>query len=104
MKKLCMLFAAAGVMFGAQFSGVITDTMCGADHKAMSMGTDQQCAQECVKMDPAKWKFALYDGKNTYVLSDQSTPAKFAAKRVKVTGTLDEKTKTIKVESIAAMK
>ena len=39
-----------------------------------------------------------------YVLSDQKTPEKFAAKKVTVTGTLDAATKTIKVDSIAAAK
>jgi hypothetical protein len=36
-------------------------------------------------------------------LSDQKTPAKFAAQRVKVTGTLDEKNKIIKVVSMEAI-
>jgi len=47
-------------------------------------------------------KYALYDGKEVYRLSDQQTPEKFAAKKVKVTGVLYEKTKIIKVERIEA--
>ena len=35
-----------------------------------------------------------------YVLSDQQTPEKFAAKKVKVTGTLYEKTGVLKVDRI----
>ena len=104
MKKLLMMTLGAGTMFGAQFTGVVTDTMCGADHKAMNMGSDEKCVRECVKMDPAKWKYALYDGKNVYVLSDQKGADKFAAKKVTVNGTLDAKTKTIQVQSIAAAK
>jgi hypothetical protein len=105
MKKLTIGLAFAGMMFGAQFKGVITDTMCGAGkHAGMNMGPDDQCVKACVKMDPAKWKYALTDGKNVWVLSDQKAPEKFAAKKVVVTGTLDEKTKTIKVDSIAAVK
>ena len=42
------------------------------------------------------------DWKNVYVLSDQKTPDRFAGQKVKVVGTLDQKTKTIHVESIAA--
>jgi hypothetical protein len=53
---------------------------------------------ECVK---AGSKYALYDGKTAYVLSDQKTPEKFAGQKVKVTGTLDQKSKTLQVESIA---
>ena len=37
-----------------------------------------------------------------YVLSDQQTPEKFAAKKVKVTGTLYEKTGVLKVDKIEA--
>ena len=48
--------------------------------------------------------YVLYDGKNAYALSDQKRPQKFAAQRVTVSGTLDSKTKTIQVESIAAAK
>jgi hypothetical protein len=46
----------------------------------------------------------LYDGKSAYVLSDQKTPEQFAAQQVRVVGTLDAKTKTIRVESIAAVR
>ena len=50
----------------------------------------------------ARRRYALYDGKSAYVLSDQKRPEKFAGQKVTVTGTLDEKAKTIKVESISA--
>ena len=39
-----------------------------------------------------------------WVLSDQKGPEKFAAKKVTVTGTRDEKAKTIKVDKIEAAK
>ncbi len=83
------------------FTGVITDTMCGADHSAMKVSPESKCVLECVK---AGAKYALYDGKNVYTLSDQKTPAKFAAQKVKVSGVLDAKAKTIKVESIQPAK
>jgi hypothetical protein len=70
----------------------------------MNMGPDEQCVKACVKMDPNKWKYALTDGKNVWVLSDQKTPEKFAAKKVVVNGVLDARTKTIKVDSIALAK
>lgn len=85
------------------FTGVITDTMCGAKH-TMGIKPDDKCVRECVKIDPKKWKYALVVGSNVYVLSDQQTPEKFAAQKVKVTGSLDEKTKTIKTEKIEAVR
>jgi hypothetical protein len=49
-------------------------------------------------------KYVLYDAKakKSYVLSDQKTPEKFAARKVTVVGTLDDAGKNLKVDSIAA--
>jgi hypothetical protein len=84
------------------FAGVITDSMCPTgDHSSMRMGpTDAECTKACVSIHDAA--YVLYDGKNVYELSDQNTPEKFAGKKVTVTGTLDAKTKAIKVDSITA--
>jgi type 1 fimbria pilin len=101
-------FTALTALSAAQakqtFTGTITDDMCPmADHSHMRMGpTDAECAKAC--NDYHGSMYALYDGKNTYTLSDQSTSEKFAGKKVKVTGTLDSKTQTIKVDSITAAK
>ena len=86
------------------FTGTITDSMCAkADHSQMQMGpTDRECTLACVDVHGAS--YVLYDGKNGYMLSDQRTPEKLAGQKVKVTGTLDAKTKTIQVDSIAAEK
>jgi len=100
MRKFILIFAAAMLAHAADqtFTGTITDSMCaGPDHKAMNMGSDEKCVTECVKMGA---KYALFDGKTAYTLSDQKNAAKFAAKKVNVTGTLDDKNKTIKVTSI----
>lgn len=106
MKRILTLAAGtAALSFGATFTGLITDNMCdNGDHKGMNMGADPKCVVACVK--EMKGKYVLYDAakKVSYVLSDQKTPEKFAAKKVTVTGTLDEATKTIKVDSIAAAK
>jgi len=48
--------------------------------------------------------YVLFDGKAAYTLSDQKTPEKFAGKKVTVKGTLNAKTNTIQVDSIAAAK
>jgi len=101
---LSLIFAAALTAApGKQtFTGVITDNMCPTgDHSRMRMGpTDAECTIACVDAHGAQ--YVLYDGKDSYTLSDQQKPEKFAGKKVTVTGTLDAKTKTIKVDSIAA--
>ena len=73
------------------------------DHKDMKMGSDPKCVTECVGMNG---EYVLYDSKakKSYVLSDQKTPEKFAAKKVTVVGTLDDSGKNLKVDSIAAGK
>ena len=100
MKRICSALVFAGLVAAANaetFTGVITDTMCGAKHGMMKNQPDDQCIKMCAKGHAA---YALFDGANVLKLSDQKTPAKFAAQKVKVTGTLDAKTNTIKVSSI----
>ena len=60
----------------------------------MHAASDEACVKTCVK---GSGEYALFDGRDVFKLSDQKTPAKFAAQRVKVTGTYDEKAKRIKV-------
>ncbi len=104
--KLASLLMAGALIAGAAdaprtFTGVITDSMCGANHSSMGVTPDAKCVRECVKHGS---KYALYDGKNSYVLSDQHTPEKFAGQKVRITGVLYEKTKILKAQSIEAAK
>jgi hypothetical protein len=107
-RNLIVAFLALTGLSTAQspqtFTGTITDDMCArADHSQMKMGpTDADCVKACVAAHGAS--YVLFDGKSVYTLSDQQTPAKFAAQRVTVVGTLDAKTKTIQVQSIAPAK
>ena len=109
MKKgvLTLMFAATAMLAAGAtqtFTGVITDSMCGKDHTMMGVTPDSKCVRDCVRADPSKYKYALYDGKNVYILSDQQTPERFAAQKVTVRGALDQKTNTIRVETIVAAK
>ena len=60
--------------------------------------SDDKCVAACVKSTSSQ--YALFDGKQVWKLSDQKRPAKLAAQRVKVIGILNEKTRTIQVDSI----
>lgn len=112
MKPLISCLAFSFVLFASlcvaqtkqTFIGTITDSMCPkADHSQMQMGpTDAACVMACNDVHGAA--FVLYDGKFTYELSDQKTPAKFAGQKVKLVGRLDSKTKMIQVDSISAIK
>ena len=106
MRHLILGLLAATALSGAQatqtFTGTITDDMCArGGHRQMRMGpTDADCTNNCVLAHDAK--YVLFDGKDVYILSDQQSPEKFAGRKVRITGTLDAKSKTITVDSIAA--
>jgi len=104
MKRLMTLILGSALALGAAvstetFTGVITDTMCGVEHKGMNVQPDAKCVRECVKHGS---RYALLASGNVYVLSDQQTPGKFAGEKVKVTGKLHQSTKIIAVEKIEA--
>ncbi len=107
MRPIVVILALAGLSVGQgarTFNGVITDSMCATgDHASMRMGpTDPECVTACISEHDAT--YVLYDGKSVYELTDQKAPARFAAQKVRISGTLDAKGKTIHVVSIAAAK
>lgn len=99
---LLVLSALAPAQDRRTFTGVITDDMCAeAGHASMRMGpTDAECTRYCVMLHNGM--FVLADGTTIYLLSDQTAAEAFAAQKVRVVGTLDEKTRTIRVQSIIA--
>ena len=84
------------------YIGVITDTMCVRDHRGMKVTPDAKCVTDCVG-DGKTLQYALLDRGQVYRLSDQDTPARFAGRKVKVTGVLYAKTSILKVERIDAL-
>ena len=62
-----------------------------------------KCVLECVKSG-SNVKYVLLVGKNKYTLSDQQTPQRFAAQKVKVTGRLSADGSAIDVKSIQPVK
>jgi hypothetical protein len=108
MKPLIISLLLLATITSAQskrtFTGTITDNMCPAgDHSRMRMGSnDAECTLACNSAHGAP--YVLYDGKDTFALNDQQSPEKFAGKKVTIMGTLDAKTGTIRVDSIAALK
>src|SRR5437868_12823350 len=103
-----LIIAAIATLSPAQskgkFTGTITDSMCPTgDHSQMRMGANNaECTIACASAHSAL--FVLYDGRKTYTLSNQQTPEKLAGQKVTVTGTLDDRTQTIHVDSITAAK
>ena len=82
--------------------GTIIDAECArVGHAAMRMAeTDAECAKACVLSHDSA--YLLEDGAAVYRLSDQQAAERFAGQKVIVTGTVDKKTMTIRVDSISA--
>lgn len=101
----------AGTNKGKVFAGEIWDETCAKRGSHVSMAKQagipqgpnmaRECTLECHKMGSP---LVLYNPatKHIYRLDDQSRAAAFAGEKVKVTGTLDPRTNSIHVESIAA--
>lgn len=103
MKKIGLSLLAAATLFAGgtprKFTGIVTDSMCGANHSMMHVTPDAKCVRDCVK---ARSKYVLFDGKIVYPLSNQQEPAKFAAQRVTILGTI--KDGVIEITSITPAK
>ena len=104
---LLVLLAAAAAVAGQApgpsrtYVGVISESMCGISHTSMGIASDPECIVECVKHGQGI-RYILVEEKThaMYTLSDQQTPEKFAAERVRVRGVFYPKTKILKVESM----
>ena len=98
-----LLLSSASGPAPKTYVGTVTENMCGRNHEAMKIAPEDKCVRDCVG-DGKTYKYALLVGEKMYLLSDQETPAKFAAQKVKVTGVLYEKTNILKVERIERAK
>ncbi len=78
------------------FSGVITDSICGAIHKGSLPSAS--CVRSCVGSNGAK--YALSEDGHAFVISNQLAAERFAAQRVMVAGLLDERTSELHIATI----
>lgn len=108
MKSIKITVFAASLILGTsqlnasnqqQFSGVVTDSMCGASHMAKDK-TPAECTRMCVKDG---MKFALLVGDKVYTLNGhESELDKLAGEKVTVKGTANGD--TVSVNSVSAFK
>lgn len=100
------IFAMGAFVAVAQaktYEGEIMDSGCAKSgshaqmEKEHNVTSDSACTKACVK---AGAKYVLFMNGKAYELDDQTKPADFAGKRVKVNGKM-EKDNTIKVDSIS---
>jgi hypothetical protein len=80
--------------------GYVTDTHCGTNCQVTkNMTPDLRCIRRCVKEGS---KYGLWSGSKVYLLEPQAKALRFAAKNVKVTGTISGD--TIRVATIETIK
>jgi hypothetical protein len=94
------------------FTGEIADSQCSMNVHSLTRshtemmknknmgGTPTNCTNYCIKY--LGGDLVLASGDLVYRLDDQERPASFAGTKVKITGTLNPKTKTIHVIDIKA--
>ncbi len=77
-------------------TGYISDSMCGLSHADMqakhggaALFSEKACTEECVK-GGAKYVLADTEGLKTYNLKDQKKVARYAGKRVQISGDLKQ--------------
>ena len=99
MKRLIVGALFAGSCFGATWTGMISDSACGASHAKMmaehaNLKTDKECTLGCIK-GGAKYVF-VSDGK-VYNIANQSFSdlQKNAGDTVKLTGDMQGDTITV---------
>ena len=85
-KQITIAFAAAAMAFAAgpqTFTGIITDDMCDNGRPQGHEDGERRKVRHGVHQGHEREVCAVRcEGKKAYVLSDQKTPAKFAAKKV----------------------
>jgi hypothetical protein len=95
---------------GSTFTGEIMDNDCAqmGSHemtmKAVNLATPDLCTAYCLRFKKTPGKYVLYNPvtKTVYQLDNQQEASFFGARKVKVTGTYDEATKTIHVKDISS--
>ena len=105
---LTLLDGSVAAQKDSTFTGEISDRYCvkANSHEMMmkrhNSPTTKQCIPDCVKAGGA---YVLFDAatKTMYELDDQQKPARFAERKVTVTGTYNKATKTIHVADIRAI-
>jgi hypothetical protein len=83
--------------------GYIADGHCGKDHHKMKWNlAAKECALECARQGR---KLALVIGRTVYILNDeaQEQARQFAGQKVRVTGLVNSKVKTIRVTKMEAV-
>ena len=99
---MVLSFALSAVSsFADDLTGVITETKCGAAHKAGSE-KDIACIKKCVSSGAGK--LALLAGDNLYTITNPDKASGHEGHTVIVTGKTDEDAKTVTIDTLVMAK
>jgi hypothetical protein len=87
--------------FAAELTGVVTETKCGAAHKAGSE-KDISCIKKCLASDAGKLALLVED--KLYTITNPKKAAGHEGHTVTVTGKTDEDAKTVTIDTLAMAK
>ena len=91
----------AASTFADDLTGIITETKCGAAHKAGSE-KDIGCIKKCVKSGAGK--LAVLAGDKLYTITNPDKATGHEGHTVTVTGKTDDDAKTITIDTLAMAK
>ncbi|HTP88429.1 MAG TPA: hypothetical protein VMJ34_15850 [Bryobacteraceae bacterium] len=95
MKKLALVFAlGAAFALADSFSGVVSDSMCGAQHKAAT-AADKKCVEGCIKNHGSKPVLVVGDKVYRISADSEAKVMNHLGDKVKVEGTVSGDTITI---------
>jgi hypothetical protein len=97
---LCLTLVSVSA-FAVDLTGVITETKCGAAHKAGSE-KDISCIKKCVKSDAGK--LALLVDDKLYTITNPDKAAGHEGHTVTVSGETDEGAKTVTIATLTMAK
>jgi hypothetical protein len=91
MKRFTRLFVLSAAAIAVGFAAGAVETFTGIVHSNQCVGP--ACATQCpIDKDPI---YTLQTGDRAWILSDAKTAARYAGKKVKITGTTRDNTITI---------
>jgi len=98
----------AAELFPSLFTGTVSDSECGLDHARMKaqhrLPNDLVCTRECCEKYKQDYVLADHTAGDVYQLDDQKAVRRFANRVVRILGTLDAESGTIRVTRIEPVK
>lgn len=92
-----MLLMAAGPSYAGEWTGIITETHCGAAHQE---GTEKdiKCIKDCVTS--GRGKLALLVGSDVFTITNPEQVVGHEGHKVNVVGSADSAAKTVTIDTL----